>query len=625
MFVATPAHTGRRYSNELQDEGEAEVRSEMRIRRLFHLLLAFTAMIALLAGRLFWLQVGSSLPRGAEAAALSVRQRAQGVTLDPGRGHIVDRSGVPLTGRTEEGLLLLPGGAERLTETELQALARLLEVPPSRLLAAWRALQRPAWWNAGGARDTPEPLTAAQAEAIRRMRLAGAVVAGRQTRYPERRLAAHLVGFVAEQPERLASAYARQVREGRLSLSTPIGAAGLELAFDRQLQSAGEKRIVSYAAGSGERLEGLGVKTIGGDNPYYPVRLATTLDASLQRAIEDAIDAVGLPAGAVVVLDAATADVVAMASRPTFDAERLSPAGDDWANRAIRAVAPGSVMKSFIAAVALEEGVVSPRESFDCDGTYDRYGLTCWKEGGHGRLTFEEALAQSCNVAFAAVGERLTGPTLQRYGEALGLTGTVGWRGVSAVDGTPVRQLPEEQPGRLFAGAADAADGGVLAQTAIGQRDARLTPLAAANWMVTLLRGGAAASPRAASALRTADGVALERYERKRLNDFRASLSPATAFAVRRMLERVAADGGTGASLQAAIWPLAGKSGTAEVVVDGRPAVHQWFVGYGPADRPRYAVAVLAEARPPESPNRATAVFRAVMDALAKAESGSRP
>ncbi|HZG76370.1 MAG TPA: penicillin-binding transpeptidase domain-containing protein [Paenibacillus sp.] len=596
----------------------------MRLHRLFHVLLAFCLGLALLAGRLLWLQAWGAPPRGAaaaDAAAMSVRQRSQGVTLDPGRGHIVDRHGVPLTGHTVNGLLLLPGGADRMTADERRTLARVLNVAPMRLLEEWRKIDRPAWWNgrdgAGVAVGAdPLPLTAEQAARIRELRLPGATVASAVVRYPERRLAAHLVGFVAEQPERVTALYGKKLTDGQLQLSTPIGASGLELAFDRLLQGVGETRIVSYVDGQGEPLDGLGVQTVGTSNPYYPLRLISTIDAAAQRAVEAAADAAGLKEGAVVVLDVASSDIVAMASRPTYEAGRLSRAGEDWANRAIRAVAPGSIMKSFVAAAALEEGVVRPDETFDCDGTYSHYGLTCWKEGGHGRLTFAEALAESCNIAFAEVGERLSGETLVRYGTALGLIGPVGWKGVSEVDGQPLTQLPEEQPGRLFAGAPEAADGGVLAQTAIGQRDARWTPLLAANWMATVARGGAPASPRAAAELQYADGHAAEKYDPHRLPDGRDAISPATARTLRGMLEGVV-EFGTGASLRSAAWPLAGKSGTAEATVDGRDVVHQWFVGYGPTDKPKYAVAVLAESRPTGSANRATAVFKAVMDALA--------
>ncbi|MCI3923689.1 hypothetical protein MO973_26025 [Paenibacillus sp. TRM 82003] len=596
----------------------------MRRYRLFHVLLALCIGITALTGRLFWLQSTSGVrPAGTEdVAELSVRQRSEGVTLHTGRGDIVDRNGRPFTGASVNGLLLLPGGAERLDEATRQAMARALFVTPDRLTTIWRSVTRPVWWTREGASPVkPTPLTPEQADTLRRLRPEGAVVAVKNERYPEDRLAAHAVGFVAEQPERIERIYGDRLEEGRMALSTPIGASGLELAFDRFLHGQNATRIVAYTDAHGERLEGLGVRTMEDDNPYYPLRLVTTIDASVQDAVESIAAESGIAEGAIVVLDAETADIAAMASFPSYRADRVSPQATDWMNRAISAYTPGSVMKSFVAAVALEEGAATPDETFVCDGTYPKYGLTCWKEGGHGTITFREGLAESCNLVFAEVGERLSGETLQLYAEQLGLAGTVGWTGASAVDEEAVRHFPEEQPGRLFAGAPEEADGGVLAQTAIGQRDVRVSPLAAANWMVTLLRGGLANRTRVVSEIRFADDHPLERYASARMGHGRP-LSARTVHALRSMLGDVVADG-TGASLASASWPLAGKSGTAETT-DGGQTVHQWFVGYGPADQPRYAVAVAALNRPAESANAATAMFGRVMEALAEREREER-
>lgn len=594
----------------------------MRIHRLFHVLLLLSGCILLLLGRLLYLQApaGLELFGPAKVNMSSVRQRSNGVMVDSGRGMIVDKGGHPLTGQTVDDLLLLPGGAERANSAELQRLAEVLAVPRQMLLDRWRAVAQPEWWHdaVSSALPAPAALTLEQARAIRELRLEGALVAPKVNRYPEERLAEHLIGFLAEQPERVRKMYSRQLADGIVQLSAPVGASGLELAFDRMLLGNGGTRIVSYVDGRGQRLAGLGMKTVTLDDRYYPLQLVTTIDAGIQRSMEQTIDRAGLKEGAVVVLDAGSADIVAMASRPHYDAARIDAQGDDWANRAIRSVAPGSVMKTFIAAVALEEGVAAPEEQFHCDGTYPKYGLTCWKEGGHGTITFEEALAQSCNLVFAEVGERLDGPTIQRYAEAYGLLGTAGWTGTSAADGSVIRQFPEELPSKLFVGEAADADGGILAQTAIGQRDVRWSPLLAANWIVTLLHGGRAHMPRAVSELRYADGHALERYPVMR-QSAGGRMSPATVHALRRMMADVVADG-TGSALQSAVWPLAGKSGTAQVAAGGRAAVHQWFVGYGPADRPRYAVAVLAAHRPPESANQAALLFRDVMNVLAETE-----
>jgi len=601
----------------------------MGTQRLIHILTAFLVCFGLLGGRLFWLQTtaGAERPGVPSVAASAVRQRTAGVTLDPGRGHFADRDGEPLTGVAVEGLLLLPGGPGQVAPAELRALADALGTDAARLAFEWSLKPLPRWWNAesvGNPAGEPSPLSPAQAEAIRRLRVPGAVVAAKTNRYPADRLAARTVGFVAEQPERMAKLYGDRLRAGALAASTPIGASGLELAFDRFLSGNDAERIVTMTDGRGDRLDGLGVRRTGGSNRYYPITAVTTLDADVQRRVEAIAVSSGLREGAIVVLDAATSDVVAASSFPGDGGGSARP-GDAALrhHHALEALPPGSVMKTLVAAAALEEGVVAPDTPFFCDGAYPRYGLTCWKEGGHGHLTFAEAIAQSCNVAFADVGERLGGPTLARYAERLGLVGMVGWSGRSAVDGEPLRQWPEEQPSRLFAGEPSAADGGALAQTAIGQRDARWSALAAANWVATLLRGGSPASPRIVSELRFADGHAMERYAAKRLTAER-TLSPSTVAALKRMMEAVVAEG-TGTSLRDAAWPLAGKSGTAEAAVGGRPVVHQWFVGYGPADRPRYVVAALAMNRPPGSSNQATALFGAVMDALASLERANAP
>jgi cell division protein FtsI/penicillin-binding protein 2 len=592
----------------------------MERHRLFHVLLGICICIVMLSCRLFWLQVTAGVAErsGTDIVAQSVRQRSEGVLLDAGRGHITDRNGERFTGASVEGLLLLPGGEASIPGDTRQRLAKVLRVPEERLLTQWRNTWKPEWWNPSEASNDPQPLTREQVMDIRRLQPPGAVVATKTERYPEERLAAHLVGFIAEQPERVSTLYIKQMEDGLLTLSTPVGASGLELAFDRFLHGHGAKQIVSFTNGRGERLNGLGVRAIEEDNRYYPLQLVTTLDASIQRAVERVLDEANVLEGAVVVLDAATADIVAMASRPTYRTGHLHPNETDWMNRSLAAVAPGSVMKTFIAAVAMEEGVVTPSEMFDCDGTYPKYGLTCWKEGGHGPLTFAEALAESCNLVFAEVGERLSSETLDRYAEGLGLSGKVGWNGESAVDGTRVVQLPEEHASRLFVGDRSEVDGGVLAQTAIGQRDVRWTPLAAANWMVTLLHYGSVVTPRAVTELRYADGHSLERF----VPAWKASplpLSPQTVNNLQTMMSGVVSSG-TGVSLRSADWGLAGKSGTAQERTEGHPSVHQWFVGYGPVDLPQYAVAVVLHHRPPESANVATAVFKDVMNALSAHE-----
>lgn len=127
-----------------------------------------------------------------------------------------------------------------------------------------------------------------------------------------------------------------------------------------------------------------------------------------------------------------------------------------------------------------------------------------------------------------------------------------------------------------------------------------MTPLQAANLAATIVNGGRVAEPALVKEIDFADGQRLAALRSHASPSAHGQISPRTAAMLRRGMEQVVASG-TGRGLHRAAWPLAGKSGTAE---SGRPGAgnSQWFIGYGPADHPRYAVAVLAEERPEEAP-----------------------
>jgi penicillin-binding protein 4B len=582
--------------------------------RIYLLLLCMTFAILLLGARLLWLQAsGVSVTAENKLVERSVAQRSRGVVLDNGRGRIVDRKGEALAGIPITALLMLPA-SRQLSPHTVTALAGILGANPQELTQTWKTLTEPTLWK--DAKGSPVALTAEQAERVRALMAPGILSVEAIVRYPNDATAKHLVGFVTQWPEKLKSEYASRLQSGAMSESTPVGASGLELAFDRFLQGVEMHSVANYSDRWGNPMPGIGIRRTMTEHEYYPLRLVTTIDRRLQQKIERLADESGMIRGSVVVLDANTADVVAMVSRPDFEPTEAGKSADSLRNRALIGIPPGSVFKSFIAAVALEEGVVKRDERFFCSGEYGKYGLTCWKKAGHGDITFEEGFARSCNIAFATVAERLDGETLERYAASLGLTGRIGWSGVSSIDGKPLSQLAGEEAGKLSAGHRLSDDGGVLAQTGIGQRDVRLTPLAAANWVVTLLHYGSARAPRAVSQLTFADGTPMESYDVKRLSSGGYSISAKTAETVLAMMRKVVEDG-TGGSLQGAEWELAGKSGTAQDIEQGKPYVHQWFVGYGPAVNPKYAVSVVFERRPPESSNAATTLFRKVMDVLA--------
>ncbi|MCA0755213.1 penicillin-binding protein 2 [Paenibacillus sp. N4] len=641
-------------------------------KRIWIAALVISAVMLLYIGRLAWLQLmpgSSSAAVNARYAAqggwqrLAVQQRQRSLVLDTGRGDFYDRNGLPITGETYMTAAFFPiRSDERGTAEDLSKLGALLNVSAENLMSVWDAVREPIFWTAEGAKE-PVKLTAEQAEGIKRLGLNGVRVLPYRNRYVSGFEAKHAIGFTSQHPEWLQAHFADELMKGKRKLTEQVGGAGLEKSLDKLLRGVGATSVSYFIDGRSSPLHGLDLRLTQPGNSNYPLKAITTLDLRLQNKIEAYLDELGIVEGAVVVLDAHNADIVAMVSRPKLKPGQFrSGDGSEWENHAIRAVAPGSIFKLVTEAAALETRVSSTQEMFHCDGEYGKYGLSCWKEGGHGWLTLEEGLAQSCNIAFATVAERLKPSELKWAADALGIGRQAGWHREKAFGpfAQPLRLLGEEEAGSLFAPAPAAAavkrsgkreaalreagaarpagvretersdasgpeaalaavDGGVMAQSGIGQRDVTMSPLQAANLIVTLLNGGRVMEPRLVSEIRYAGGQRMVKLPAQRAQGTGGRIRPATARALLRGMEAVV-DHGTGRSIRQGLWAVAGKSGTAEVSRAGAARNHQWFAGYGPAAKPRYAIAVLVENRPPGSSNQATKLFRGVMDIAARME-----
>lgn len=599
----------------------------MRQRRIWISLLAITLLLSVLLGRLAWIQVidaSSFSRREVDLIGNSVAQRQFGIELDSGRGHFYDRNGLPITGTNVKSLIVFPvkrkGSA---TEASMNRIAQILGADEKLWNEQYTQSNVPKMWS-DPATGLPIPLTASQASLIAKVDVSGVVVMDTVRRYPADAAAKHVIGFIGQNPQRIESLFAKQLIRGSMSLTSRIGVAGLEKTMEPYLQGAGKTSVSLFTDGTNRPLPGLDVRLVSPSNPYYPLRVNTTLDLDIQRQVERIMDDAGIKSGAAVVLDAKNADVIAIASRPDFDPQRIAPQQSNWGNKALKAIAPGSVFKTVVAAAALEEGVVKPGETFHCNGSLGKYGFTCWLPGGHGQVTLEQAYAQSCNIAFAKLMQRLSGDKLQEVSLRLGLDKQVGWTKASSAP-KKWSQLDGEEQGQIFAGDVPSEDEGVRVQTAIGQRDVLVSPLQAANLVVTLLHGGEVLSPRTVRDVRYSFGGIVHSFpEQTVAKRSDSGLKSDTSQALLQWMQEVVRSG-TGKPLQQAKWRLAGKSGTAETTVNGRAAVHQWFVGYGPVDHPRYAVAVVAENEPENGANRAVAAFRDVMDALADAEKRRMP
>ncbi|PZE19483.1 peptidoglycan D,D-transpeptidase FtsI family protein [Paenibacillus xerothermodurans] len=586
--------------------------------RIFYILLGIAALLLTLNVRLFWIQVAATRSWSARDIDLvenSVIQRAKAFMLDTGRGDFYDRQGQPLTGGEIPALTVFPV-QERPAASQDEVdhrIVRILHTTEDKWKEFRKGLTAPAVWAEDGM--TVE-LDAQQIAAIRALQIPQFEVTRVKERYAAPQPASQLIGYVGQDPARIVRQYMSEFQQGQMQLTSAIGGAGLEKTFEPWLHGIGATRVALFTDGFKRPLPGLATRVVSPGNEYYPLKIMTTLDLSVQRRVEQAMAALQVKEGAVVVLDTANADAVAIASRPAFHPARVDLESGAWSNRALKAVPPGSIFKTVTAAAALDEKLADPEELFDCNGTLGKYGLTCWKKEGHGRISLRDGYAQSCNIVFAQIAERLQGSSMQAYANQLGLGVPVGWKG-DFMQQRDFRAWDAEERGQIFAPTTAIEDGGVKAQSAIGQRDVLVTPLQAANMVVTLLHQGEVLSPRIVHEVRFNNGRLMQSLDERRVSGLPGAVSERTADIMLDWMQDVVQHG-TGKVLQSAEWSLAAKSGTAQVTdKHGRPVVHQWFIGYGPVEEPKFAVAVLVQNMPESAPNKAAVLFREVMNILA--------
>ncbi|WP_310832242.1 peptidoglycan D,D-transpeptidase FtsI family protein [Paenibacillus pedocola] len=584
-------------------------------KRIFWGLVIMSAFIGILIIRLAWVQLllkDREVP-GAEytLAQMAEIQSERETILDSGRGRLYDRSGKPLAGETIWTAAFFPQKERErgASGKDLQRLATVLDVTYGELQSRITGLKEPLLWPVSGGK-TPKALSPAQAEEVEKLGIDGVRALPFTRRYGNAVSGRQWLGYLSE-------VSAAAAKESPTGLRVPLaGTDGLEKTLEPLLQGVGHTEAYAQVDAHGNKLPGSGIKVRAPGNPYYPLSVYTTIDKGLQEGIERLTAQSGVKEGAVVVLDSQTGDIEAMVSLPFYDPAKISPEGGEWNNRALQAAVPGSIFKIVTAAAALEAGVTSPEERFYCSGQFGKYGLSCPHSKGHGSLTLAQGFAVSCNTVFATLAERLSGAQLQAAALALGLGRDIGWQAENTLGLPLLRPLAGEQPGTIFSTLLPD-DSGARVQTAIGQRDVTVTPLQAANLVVTLLHGGEVRAPRILQRVAFKNGQTLQNLP--------GHLAPASAGAVsadtsKLLLSwmRLVVTEGTGKRLQTSEWPLAGKSGTAQTLVKGVPRNNQWFIGYGPVDHPRYAVSVAVENVAPGSAHAATKLFGQIFDLLSE-------
>ncbi|WP_170007756.1 peptidoglycan D,D-transpeptidase FtsI family protein [Bacillus fonticola] len=534
----------------------------------------------------------------------SVAQRTQALTIHEGRGTFVDRNGEPITHRQIPALLLFP--FLESIKWDQEAVAQIVDVPVKELEEAIQQAKEPF---AFGEPD-PMELTEEQVRQINELKIPG--VFATLTDFPrEKSLAAHTIGITGENPTVLQERYP----DRDFPLNQEIGISGLEESFDEFLVQEGATKLLYHVDGIGGPLFGIDVKYTDPGNPFYPLKMKTTLDLTIQEKMEELVDAYDIQKGGLVLLDVQSGNILSMVSRPSISYE--DPFKEDSArNRMTQQQVIGSVFKTVVAAATIEKGIDVKTRTFDCSqsifGEENRYD--------YGMRNFEESFAISCNNTFAQLTnelQKLDETTLETYAKKVGLLGPVGWEGdVYHVEN--FRPLHKEDAGRVFLDE-PTTDKNYLSQTGIGQYEVRATPLAVANMMATIARGGEQIPPRIVSEMDYQDGSKLYEFDQQSV-DSSEELSPYGAMKVQSLLREVVTnEEGTGRWFQELPYEVAGKSGTGDVSTattkEEDTKYNKWFAGYFPFEQPKYALAVV-NLGVPSSEGGINGLFQDVVKAL---------
>lgn len=547
---------------------------------------------AVLVGRMAWISVAEN----EKYSLLSESNRVNLTLIPPRRGWIVDRNGLPLANnRTDFRVDLIPQRVVDAPAT-ITKLARLLSLEPDEVDRIREDLEKSAGFRPVQVADK---LTYDQYAAIsvRLPDLPGVAPSqGFSRHYPAGATVGHLLGYVGP-----ATAEEYKERKDPL-LITPgfkIGKDGLEKSFDRHLTGKpGAKRVEVTARG--KIVQEL---TTRPDMPGNAIKL--TIDAGLQ---EYAGRRLATQSGSVVVIDCHNGDVLALASMPSFDPNSFSDgishleydmlSKDDHVplrNKTLQGLyPPGSTVKPMVALALLEAGI-GPQETVSCGGAI-RVGNTlfhCHKRRGHGSLNMRGAIAQSCDIYFYQMAQRIGMDRIASMARRVGMGQKFDLPFPSQSYGTVPDPAWKEKKYNQSWQVYDTVN------ATIGQGYMLINPLQMAVMAARLATGKQLMPNFIHGAKRPAPAPVGSTEEH--------------LVVIREAMNAVVNGGGTGGAARSSIpgVMIAGKTGTAQVRritmaeraggVRGNAGLpfklrdHALFQGFAPYDNPRYAIACIIE------------------------------
>ena len=472
---------------------------------------------------------------------------ARTLELPASRGRILDRNGLILASSVPVPSLWAIPEDVVIDKAQTAALAGLLQMPVSDLTRKLQSEDKTfVWLKRLLDEDTARKVEALGIKGIYQRK-------EYKRKYPEGESAVHVVGFTNVEDK---------------------GQEGMELAYDKQLAGRnGSRRVIKDRLG--RAVEDVGDETAPVDGKDLQLSIDSKVQFFAYQRLRQAVVENKAKAGSVVVLDALTGEVLALANYPSYNPDdRRNLSGEQLRNRALTdTFEPGSVMKPFTIGLALQSGRVTPNTIIDTgNGHLTITGSTISDAHPNGVLTVEGVIQKSSNVGTAKIAMQLPAHDMWEIFTAAGFgqKPQIGYPGSVSGRLRPYKTWrPIEQATMSYGYGLSASLFQMVRSYTVFSHDGEIIP-------ATLLR-----NPTPASGTRV--------------------LSAATAKEIRHMLQLAASPGGTGPKAQTVGYSVGGKSGTAYKQIgkgygsNGNRKYRGWFVGMAPIDTPRIIVGVMID------------------------------
>jgi cell division protein FtsI (penicillin-binding protein 3) len=514
-------------------------------RRLGLLFASFLLLLALILVRAAWIQgvQGSSLAGEAQS------QQIQEVVIPGTRGSIFDRKGNDLAVSEDAATVYATPYQVKDPQKTAAKLSKVLDVPEDGILESLSDRESGfAYIARQVGLDAADKVEAMDSPGI------GLLPDSRRV-YPQGALAGQVIGTVGTDHE---------------------GLTGLEASEDDVIGgSDGEREVIQDALGQELERHTVTPATTGAD-------LRLSIDASIQAETEKVLDGVGRtyqPDGATaIVMNPRNSEILAMANWPGVDPRDPADADPDALTNMATGFTyePGSTFKAFTVAGALQEKLVTPQTRFDLAPTIKVADRTIEESHARGYVNYSVAdiLAYSSNVGAVTIGLKLGATGFDKWIRAFGFGRPTGV------------QFPGEEQGIVIS--VDDYSGSTMGNLPIGQ-GLSVTPIQMAAAYSAIASDGELCAPRL---ILDENGSPVSQSPCKRV------ISADNAGKIRKMLEGVLEPGGTAANVSVPGYTLAGKTGTAQKVVDGTYSDTQFvasFVGFAPAQDPRLLAAIVVD------------------------------